>query len=116
MEINDSSNLKPHQFSFDNELVQLMKKQILAEYNPANAPFAPKDKMNFMKTEDPREIIEEFIKYIGVGFNEFKGHKLKIEGSLINITHTAPHMARIKESLALLKEANWSILVFCLFN
>jgi hypothetical protein len=106
LEINDSSNLKTQQFSFDTELVQLMKKQILAEYNPANDPFAPKDKIKFMKTEEPREIIKEFFNYIGVGFNEFKGHKLKIEESLIYVTQTVPHMERIKESFALLNEAN----------
>lgn len=59
-----------------------------------------------MKTEDPREIIKEFFNYIGVGFNDFKGHKLKIEESLIYVTQTVPHMERIKESFALLNEAN----------
>ena len=66
--------------------------------------FAPKNKIKFMKTEEPREIIKEFFNYIGVGFNEFKGHKLKIEESLIYVTQTVPHMERIKESFAQLKE------------
>ena len=48
LEVLDSSNLKTQQFSFDTELVQLMKKQILAEYNPANDPFAPKNKIKFI--------------------------------------------------------------------
>ena len=114
-EISDTTVLiKPHtlvteKFSFDHQLIGLMKNEINEKkqpkkYNPNYDPFSSRANAKLATGGDDDSVLKSFFSYIGVEFDESKGHKFNIEGSFITITHSTLHMSRISECFALLEE------------
>ena len=114
-EISDTTVLiKPHtlvteKFSFDHQLIGLMKNEINEKkqpkkYNPNYDPFSSMANAKLATSGDDDSVLKSFFSYIGVEFDESKGHKFNIEGSFITITHSTLHMSRISECFALLEE------------